>query len=225
VLLSGFVTIVAIFYAAPVLVVLFAGEGFVALPFFILFSGSLLVYPISVLMSDTLIGVGGIRSVVVTNTIWTAVVVFVLWVLVPLGREVLVALIWLVGIPFVLVFVGLYQRHAEAKLVFDFVPKAVVVLVVVALLAFGVLWVGSTLIMILGLVGFTSLMFQIGLILTLIPLALVYLWMLTRSRVLEPGDNLALLRMSQVLEPVSRPVSWLIERVMGPPDEPNTTPD
>jgi hypothetical protein len=75
------------------------------------------------------------------------------------------------------------------------------------------------------LVGFASLMLQIGLILTLIPIAIVYLWMLTRSRVLEPSDNLALLRMSQVLEPVSRPVSWLVERMMGQRDEPNTTPD
>lgn len=225
VLLSGFVAVVAIFYAGPVLVVLFAEEGFIALPFFILFSGSLLVYPISVMMSDTLIGVGGIRSVVVTNAVWTAVVVFILWLFAPFGHEVLVALIWVVGIPFVFVFVLLYQRHAETKLVFDFIPKAVVMLLIVTLLAFGVLLGGSTLITLWGLMGFALLMFQIGLILTLIPLAIIYLWLLTRSRVLEPGDNLALLRMSQVLEPISRPVSWLVERMMGPRNEPNTTPD
>ncbi len=218
VLLCAFVAVVAVFYAAPVLIVMFAGEGMVALPFFVLMAGSFFIYPLAVMMSDTLIGVGSIRSVLVTDAVWTTVVVLVLWFLTPIGHEVIVALIWLAGIPFFLVYLGLYQKRTESHLVFGFIPKTVAVLAMIALLAFGVLWAGSFLIAAWSLVGLVSWLFQIAIILTLIPLGILYLWMLIRSRVFDSGDKLALLRMSEVLHPVSRPVSWLVEK-MGQSDE------
>jgi uncharacterized membrane protein len=55
--------------------------------------------------------------------------------------------------------------------------------------------------------------FQVVMILTLGPLSIFYLWSLRKTRVLEPVDVTALLRMSEVLHPLSKPVSWLIERM------------
>jgi O-antigen/teichoic acid export membrane protein len=213
VLFSAFVAVVAVSYAAPVLIVLFAGEGMVALFFFVLMTGSFLIYPLAIMMSDTLIGIGRIRTVLGMNALWTAIVVIVLWFLAPIGHEVIVALIWLVGIPFLLIYVGLYQRWTKSRLVFGFIPRSVVVLFVVGLLAFEVVWAGMYLIVAWGLLGLVSWLFQVGLILTVIPLAIVYLWILIRSRVFDSGDCQTLLHMSEVLHPVSRPVSWLVERM------------
>ncbi len=213
VLLCAFVAVVAVFYAAPVFIVMFAAEGMIALPFFVLMAGSFLVYPLVVMMSDTLIGVGRIRSVLVTNAAWTTMVVVVLWFLTPIGHEVVVALIWLVGIPFFLIYLGLYQTRSKAHLTFSFLPKTVGVLGLIAVLAFGGLWVGSYFHMVWSLVGLSSWLFQLALILTLLPLAIFYLWVLIRSRVFDPDDSLALLRLSEVLHPVSRPVSWLVKKL------------
>jgi hypothetical protein len=219
VLLSAFVAVVSVFLAAPVLIVMFAAEGMVALPFFVLMTGSFLIYPLVVMFSDTLIGLGRIRSVLVTNAVWTMVVVIVLWFLTPVGRELVVALSWLVVIPFFVVFLLLYQRRTESHLEVGFLPKALVVLAVIGLCSFGILWMGSVAITVWGLTGVVSWLFQIGLILFVVPLAIVYLWILIRSRILDSGDTLALLRMSEELHPVSRPVSWLVER-MGYQDDP-----
>ncbi|MFX1404221.1 MAG: lipopolysaccharide biosynthesis protein [Promethearchaeota archaeon] len=220
VLLAAFVTVISVFFAAPVLIVMFATEGLVALPFFVLMTGGFLIYPLVVMFSDTLIGLGRIRSVLATNAVWTVVVLMVLWFLTPIWREVVVALIWLVVIPFFVVFIILYQRRTESRVEFGFLPKTLGVLAIVALGAFGILWSGSVAITVWGLAGIVSWLFQIGLILTAVPLAIVYLWMLIRGRVLDAGDTFALLRMSEELHPVSRPVSWLVER-MSRHDEPS----
>ncbi|MFX1319760.1 MAG: lipopolysaccharide biosynthesis protein [Promethearchaeota archaeon] len=220
VLLAAFVTVISVFFAAPVLIVMFATEGLVALPFFVLMTGGFLIYPLVVMFSDTLIGLGRIRSVLATNAVWTVVVLMVLWFLTPVWREVVVALIWLVVIPFFVVFIILYQRRTESRVEFGFLPKTLGVLAIVALGAFGILWSGSVAITVWGLAGIVSWLFQIGLILTAVPLAIVYLWMLIRGRVLDAGDTFALLRMSEELHPVSRPVSWLVER-MSRHDEPS----
>ena len=213
VLFSAFVAVVGVSYAAPVLTVLFEGEGMVALFFFVLMTGSFLIYPLAVMMSDTLIGVGRIRAVLVINAVWTMIVVIALWLLVPIGHEIIVALIWLVGIPFLLIYVGLYQKWTKSRMMLGFIPRLVVVLFVIGLLAFEVVWAGAYLIVVWGLTGWVSWLFQVGLILTVIPLAIVYLWILVRGRVLDSGDSRVLLRMSEVLHPVSRPVSWLVERM------------
>ena len=213
VLFSAFVAVVGVSYAAPVLTVLFEGEGMVALFFFVLMTGSFLIYPLAVMMSDTLIGVGRIRAVLVINAVWTMIVVIALWLLVPIGHEIIVALIWLVGIPFLLIYVGLYQKWTKSRMMLGFIPRLVVVLFVIGLLAFEVVWAGAYLIVAWGLTGWVSWLFQVGLILTVIPLAIVYLWILVRGRVLDSGDSRVLLRMSEVLHPVSRPVSWLVERM------------
>jgi hypothetical protein len=184
----------------------------------VLLAGSLLVYPLALMLSDTLIGLGKIQSVLVANVAWTTIVVLALWLLTPIGREVSVALVWLVGVPFFLIYVVLYQRSTHTQLKMGFLPKTVVVLAIVALLAFGMLWVGSYLMVAGNLVGLVGWLFQIGLVLTIIPLAVVYLWMLIRSQVFDAGDRLALLRMSEVLHPVSRPISWLVERMSSRDD-------
>ncbi len=213
VLFSAFVAVIAVFYAAPMLIVQFAGEGMVAVPFFILMAGSFFIYPLTAMMMDTLIGLGNIRSVLATFAAWTGMVVFVLWFLTPIGQEMIVALVWLVGIPFFLIFLGLYHRRIEAQLPFSFILKSGVVLAGIALLSYAVLWVGSFLITLWNLVGVVSWVFQVGLILTLVPLAVLYLWSLFKTRVFDSDDVLALLQISKVLDPISRPVSWLIERM------------
>ncbi len=213
VLLAAFVAVVSVFFATPVLIVMFGIEGMVALPFFVLMIGSFLIYPLIVMFSDTLIGLGRIRSVLATTAVWTVVVLIVLWFLTPVWREVVVALIWLVVIPFFVVFLVLYQRQTESRVELGFLPKTLGVLVIVALCTFGIMWIGSVVITVGGLAGVVSWLFQIGLILTAVPLAIVYLWMLIRGRVLDAGDTFALLRMSEELHPISRPVSWLVERM------------
>jgi len=218
VLLCAFVTVVAVFYAAPVLIVMFGDEGQVAFPFFVLMAGSFFIYPLAVMMSDTLIGMGRIRSVLAVDTVWTAIVVLVLWFLTPIGHEIIVALIWLMGIPFFITYLGLYQRQTQTRFGLGFLPKTVAILAIIALLALGMLWTGSYLIVAWNLTELTSWVFQIGLILTFIPVALLYLWSLMRSHVFDSGDRLALLRMTEVLHPVSRPVSWLVKR-MSPQDD------
>jgi hypothetical protein len=141
------------------------------------------------------------------------VVVVILWFVAPIYRELIVAFIWLVGIPFLVVYLMLYQHKTDSRLPFGFIPKLVVVLVLVALVALGFVIIGQLLMVIWGLVGVISLGFQIGVVLTLIPLAVMYLWLLVRIRVFDSGDQLAVLRLSAELHPVSRPVSWLVERI------------
>ena len=219
VLLCAFVAVVAVFYAAPVLIVMFAGEGMVALPFFVLMAGSFCLYPLTVMFSDSLIGLGSIRVVLITDAIWTAMIVILLWFLTPLFHEIIVALIWVVGIPFFLVYLGMYQRRSKVQLLFRFIPKSAAILALIALVSFGVLWIGSYLIIAWGLLGLVSWLFQIGWVLTLIPIATLYLWVLFRSGVFDSGDQLALLQMSAVLHPISRPATWLIEKMSNNTDE------
>jgi hypothetical protein len=94
----------------------------------------------------------------------------------------------------------------------------VVVLVLVALVTLGIMVIGQLLMAMGGLVGVLSIGFQIGIVLVLIPLTVVYFWLLVRIRVFDSGDRLAVLRLSAELHPVSRPVSWLVERI-GPHEE------
>lgn len=210
---SAFIAVVLVFYATPILVVLFAGPGLIAVPFLVLMAGSFLVYPLASMMMDTLIGIGNIRGVLVTYAAWTVVVSVTLWFLCPIWRELVVALIWLVGIPFLVIFSVLYQRRTSFKISMRFMPKAAGVLLIIVLLSFVILILGGLLISVLSLVGLVSWLFQVMLILSLAPLALLYLWGLVRSSVLNPIDVQTLLAISQVLHPVSRPVSWLIERL------------
>ncbi|MFX1510809.1 MAG: hypothetical protein ACFFBR_10950 [Promethearchaeota archaeon] len=218
VLLSAFVVVVSLYYAGPVFSLLFGGTGNVALPYFILMAGSFLIYPFTVMFADVLIGIGKIKSVLIINGIWTGVVVVVLWFVAPIYRELIVAFIWLVGIPFLVVYLMLYQRKTDSRLAFGFIPRLVVVLVLVALIALGIVVIGELLMVMWGLVGVISLGFQIGVVLTLIPLTVLYLWLLVRIRVFNSGDRLAVLRLSAELHPVSRPVSWLVEQI-GPQEE------
>jgi hypothetical protein len=218
VLLSAFVVVVALYYAGPMFSLLFGEMGSVALPYFILMTGSLLIYPFTVMFADVLIGLGKIKSVLAINGIWTGVVVVVLWFVAPIYRELIVAFIWLVGVPFLGVYLMLYQRKTDSRLPFGFIPRLVVVLVLVALVTLGIMVIGQLLMAMGGLVGVLSIGFQIGIVLVLIPLTVVYFWLLVRIRVFDSGDRLAVLRLSAELHPVSRPVSWLVERI-GPHEE------
>ncbi len=215
ILLSAFIVVVAVFYAAPVFIVMFGEEGVVAFPFFILMAGSFIIYPLTVMFADALIGAGRIKSVLIINGAWTCVAVGVLWFVAPIGREIVVALIWLLGIPFLVVYLMLYERQTDSRLSVRFVPKLVVLLVPIGLAALGIMWISEFLILAWDLVGVVSWLFQFGVILTLIPLAVLYLWLLVRGRVFDTGDRLAVLRLSAELHPVSRPVSWLVEQI-GP---------
>ncbi len=208
---SAFIAVVLVFYATPILVVLFAGPGLIAVPFLVLMTGSFVVYPLSSMMMDTLIGIGNIREVLVTYVAWTVVVSVTLWFLCPIWRESVVALIWLVGIPFLVIFSLLYRRRTNFQISTRFMPKAVGVLLIIAMLSFVILILGGLLIYLWSLVGLVSWLFQVMIILSLVPLALLYLWWLVKSRVLNPKDVQALLTLSQVLHPISRPVSWFIE--------------
>jgi O-antigen/teichoic acid export membrane protein len=210
---SAFIAVVLVFYATPILAVLFAGPGLVAVPFLVLMMGSFLVYPLASMMMDTLIGLGNIRGVLVTYATWTIVVSVVLWVLCPIWRELVVALIWLMGIPFLVILSVLYQQRTRFQVPIRFIPKAIGVLLIIALLSYVILVLGGFLISVWSLVGLVSWMFQILLILSLIPLAFLYMWGLVKSSVLNPTDMQALLNISRVLHPVSKPVSWIIKRM------------
>ncbi|MFX0079659.1 MAG: hypothetical protein ACFE8O_10515 [Candidatus Hermodarchaeota archaeon] len=212
-LFSAFIAVSVVFYAAPVLVVFFAVEGLVATPFLVLMSGSFLIYPLVALLMDTLIGVGSIRTVLVTHAAWTGSIIILLWFLCPIGHEIVVALIWLTGIPFLLIFLVLFQRRTDIQLTGRFIPRTVGVLAMNALLFFTVLVSGWFVLTVWNLMGVLAWGFQVVIILTIVPLSLFYLWSLNRTRVLEPVDITALLRMSEVLHPISKPVSWFIERM------------
>ncbi len=212
-LFSAFIAVVAVFYASPVFVVFFAVEGLVAAPFLVLMAGSFLIYPLTALMMDTLIGVGSIRAVLVTYAAWTGSIILLLWFLCPVGHEIVVALIWLAGIPFLLIFLLLFQRRTGIQVERRFLPRTVGVLAVIALLFLTVLVSGWFVLTLWNLMGWLAWVFQVAIILTLVPLSIFYLWSLNKIRVLEPADIMALLRMSEVLHPISKPVSWLIERM------------
>lgn len=212
-LFSSFIAVVVVFYAAPVLVVFFAVEGLVATPFLVLMAGSFLIYPLAALMMDTLIGVGSIRAVLVTYAAWTGSIILLLWFLCPVGHESVVALIWLAGIPYLLIFLWLFQRRTGIQVTGRFIPRTIGMLAVIALLFFTVIVFGWFVLTLWNLVGMLAWGFQVVMILTLVPLSIFYLWSLRKTRVLEPLDVSALLRMSEVLHPLSKPVSWLIERM------------
>ncbi len=212
-LFSAFIAVGVVFYAAPVLVVFFAVEGLVATPFLVLMAGSFLIYPLTALMMDTLIGVGSIRAVLVTYAAWTGSIILLLWLFCPVAHEIVVALIWLAGIPFLLIFLLLFQRRTGIQVTGRFIPRTIGVLVVIALLFLIVIMFGWFVLTLWNLVGMLAWVFQVVMILTLGPLSIFYLWSLRKTRVLEPVDVTALLRMSEVLHPLSKPVSWLIERM------------
>jgi hypothetical protein len=212
-LFSAFIAVVVIFYATPVLVVFFAAEGVVAAPFLMLMAGSFLIYPLAALMMDTLIGLGSIRAVLATYATWTGSIILLLLFLSPIGHEIVVALIWLAGIPFLMIFLLLFQRRTGGQVTGWFIPRTVGVLAAVAMLFFIVLVSGWFILTLWNLVGLLAWSFQVVLVLTLVPLSIFYLWVLNKAGVLEPVDVKALLRMSRVLHPVSKPVSWFIERM------------
>jgi O-antigen/teichoic acid export membrane protein len=212
-LFSGFVVVGVLVYAVPVLTVLFAGEGLVAAPFLILLAGSFAIYPLITMVMDTLVGLGRLRLVLLTYAAWTIIVVLVLLVVSPIGHELVVSLMWIVGIPFLLIFSFLYQRHTQTRLNVGFLPRGLVVLAGIALVSYGILFTGSIVITTLGLVGYFAMILQVCIILTLIPLFYFYLWGLVKIRVLLTEDLQALLSISQVLHPISRPVTWLIKQL------------
>ncbi len=212
-LFNAFIAVIIVFYAAPSLVVLFAGPGAVAVPFLVLMAGSFLIYPLAAMLMDTLIGMGKIRVVLATYAAWTTVTMVVLWFLCPIGRELVVALIWLVGIPFLLLLTLVFYRRTGIQISIAFIPRAVGVLIGVAVLAFTFISLGWMFITLWALVGVIAWLFQVLILLTLIPLSILYLWSLIKSGVLESADILALNRMSAVLHPLSKPVVWLIEHM------------
>jgi O-antigen/teichoic acid export membrane protein len=212
-LFSAFIAVGVVFYAAPVLVVFFAVEGLMATPFLVLMAGGFLIYPLAALMMDTLIGVGSIREVLVTYAAWTGSIILLLWFFCPVGHEIVVALIWLAGIPFLFIFLLVFQRRTGIQVTGRFIPRTVGVLAVIVLLFFTVIVSGWFVLALWNLGGMLAWVFQVAMILTLVPLSIFYLWSLNKTRVLEPVDVTALLRMSEVLHPISKPVSWLIEQI------------
>lgn len=212
-LFNGFITVIVVFYAAPSLVVLFAELGLVAVPFLVLMAGSFLIYPLAAMLMDTLIGLGNIRVVLATYAAWTSVATAVLWFLCPIGRELVVALIWLVGIPFLLLLTLVFFRRTGIQMSIGFIPRSVGVLIGVAVLAFTFLSFGWMIITLWGLVGVMAWLWQVLILLTSIPLSILYLWGLIKSGALDPADILALTRMSAVLYPLSKPIVWLIEHM------------
>ena len=213
VLFNGFVAVVAVFYAAPLLSLLFAGEGLVATPFFMLMAGSLLIYPLAMLMMDTLIGLGRVWQVLLTYTGWTAAALTLLMLFVPIGREVIVAVIWIAGLPFLLVLLRLYQQRTGLRLHGGFLPRSGGVLLGIAFISLAILLSGYGVILSFNLTGILLIAVQVFLLISFLPLFLFYLWSLVKVKSVDSLDLTALSNISQVLHPVSYPVTWLLNRM------------
>jgi O-antigen/teichoic acid export membrane protein len=213
ILFAGFVTLIVLFFASPVMFVFFASEGMVATPFLVLMAGSFLVYPLASMLMDTLIGLGNIRTVLLTFAVWNGLNAILLWVLSPLIGEMIAALIWLAGIPFLLLFVILFQQRTGIRMSLQFLPRFLGVLLGIGIVSVFILWAGGGAIGFWGLVGSTAWLLQVGLLLTVVPVSALYVWSLIRIRVLDAIDVRTLVQIIEVLDPISRPVTWLLRRM------------
>jgi hypothetical protein len=214
VLFATFVAVMVVVFAGPVMIVLFAGEGVVAAPFLVLMAGSFVVYPIAAMLMDTLIGLGNIRTVLVTYAIWNGVNAVVLWMLCPWGGEVIAALIWLAGLPFLTIFVGVVQRRSGIRISLRFLPRIMGIFLGIALLSVAVMFGGGFMLSFWGLGGSAAWFLQVGLLVTVVPISILFVWSLIRTRVLDGVDVETLIQILEVLDPVSRPVIWLLNRMV-----------
>ncbi len=211
-LFNGFGFIAAFFFAAPAMVLLFGADGLVAAPFFMLMAGSFAIYPLASSMMDTLIGLGGVREVLLTYAAWTLVLCSILGLLCPIVREVVVALSWLASLPFLLVLLYLYRQRTGLHLERGFLPKGSLVLGFIAVVSLAIILAGITIIN-LGLSWILLVGSQTVLIVSILPLFLLYIVILAKTEVLSKSDLTALLNICQVLHPVSIPIKWVLRRL------------
>ncbi|MFX0170012.1 MAG: hypothetical protein ACFE89_11755 [Candidatus Hodarchaeota archaeon] len=212
-LVAAFVMVTIAFFANPVMVVFFAEAGVVAAPFLVLMTGSFLIYPLATMLMDTLIGLGKIRSVLVTYAVWNVVNIAALWLLCPLAGELVAALIWLVGLPFLSLLIVVFRQRIAIRMTVPFLSRIIGVLLGISLVSCVVVWVGGMLMAFLSLSGSVAWFFQIVLLLVLLPISALYFWSLIRIRVLDAIDVNALVQIVGVLDPISRPIVWFIKRL------------
>ncbi len=210
-LFNGYGCIVAFFFAIPVLSLLFGSEGLAAAPFFMLLAGSFVIYPLASSIMDTLIGLGGVREVLLTYATWTLVLCTTLAILCPIAKEVVVALAWIPSLPFLFVLLFLYRRRTGLNLEKGFLPKGTLVLGFIATISFVIIFLGI-LVINLGLQWVTLVLTQLILIVSILPLFMLYMGLLIKIKVLSESDKTAILSICQVLHPVSIPIKWVLRR-------------
>ena len=217
VLFAAFVMIIVVVFASPAMIVFFAGEGAVAAFFLVVMAGSFVVYPLATMLMDTLIGLGNIRTVLVTYAVWNGVNGALLWMLSPWGGEVIAALLWLVGIPFLTLFVAVFQRRTGIRMSLRFLPRFLGILLGVALIAVVVVYTTGTVIGIVGVGGSAAWFLQLGILVTIVPITVLFLWSLIRTRVLDAVDVKTLIQIIGVVGPIARPFIWLLQRMRPKP--------
>jgi len=211
-LFNGYGCIVAFFFAIPVLSLLFGTEGLVAAPFFMLLAGSFVIYPLASSMMDTLIGLGGVREVLLTYATWTLVLCTTLAILCPIFKEVVVALAWIPSLPFLFILLYIYRRRTGLNLERGFLPKGALALCFIVMISFAIIFLGMFVIN-LGLQWISLVVIQLILIGSILPLFILYLGLLIRMKILSESDQIALLSICQVLHPVSIPIKWVLHRL------------
>ena len=213
VLFSAFVMVLVSVFAGPAMIVFFASEGMVAAFYLVLMAGSFMVYPLAALLMETLIGLGNIRTVVVTYGAWNGLNAALLWILSPWGGEVIAALLWLAGIPFLAIFVGVFHRRTGTRMSFQYLPRIFGILLGVALVSVVALYTTGAAIVYWGLGGSVVWLLQLGLLTTVVPITVLFLWSLIRTRVLDAVDVKTLIQIIGVIDPISRPFIWLLQRM------------
>ncbi len=210
IMFNGFIFVIVVVFARSILGLLFGEEGLVAVPFLILLSGSFLLYPLINAMMETLIGLGGAHRVVITYGGWTILVLGILWVFGPVGREPFVAILWLLGLPFLYAFVRLYRKRTGLKIEHKYLSRLTAVLLITASFSIALLLVGVVAIQVFNFVGVLLTAFNVLLVLCVFPLFLSYLWLLVWFRSLNAQDLTSLENLSQVLHPLSKPITKYI---------------
>jgi O-antigen/teichoic acid export membrane protein len=210
-LFNGFGFVAAFFFAVPVLNLLFGAEGLVAAPFFMLIAGSFIIYPLASSMMDTLIGLGGVREVLLTYAAWTLMLCTTLIILCPIVKEIVVSLAWMIGLPFLMILLYSYRRRTGLNLERGFLLGGTLVLGFIAIISLSLIFIGIAIISLGG-----SWVLQIGiqaiLIFTILPLFIFYIGLLAKIKVLDDSDQIALLNICQVLHPISIPIKWILRR-------------
>jgi O-antigen/teichoic acid export membrane protein len=212
-LFATFVMVMVTVFAGPAMIVFFASEGVVAAFYLVLMTGSFVVYPLAALLMETLIGLGNIRTVVVTYAGWNGLNAALLWILSPWGGEVIAALIWLAGIPFLTIFVCVFQRRTGTRISPPYLARIFGILLGVALVSVVAMFTTGAVIGYWGLVGSVAWLLQLGLLATVVPITVLFLWSLIRTRVLDAVDVKTLIQIIGVMGPISRPFVWLLQRM------------
>ena len=213
ILFAAYVMVIVVVFASPAMIAFFASEGVVAAFFLVLMVGSFVVYPLATLLMEALIGLGNIRTVVVTYAVWNGLNATLLWLLSPWGGETIAALIWLAGIPFLIVFIGVFQRRTAVRMPLRFLPRIGGILLGVTLVSVLVLYTTGTIIGYWGLGGSLVWFLQLGILITVVPITVFFLWSLIRARVLDAVDVTTLIQIIEVIGPISRPFIWLLQRM------------